>query len=194
MTDINETAVKAMQEFLEALGLDLHELGMEKTPQRVAQTYAEFFSGLRKDPADQWGDFFTTPSEGIVALSNIRFHSICEHHLLPFFGTVHIAYCPRDGKIAGFSHFVDVVDIVTHRPQLQERMTDQIRCSIDNGLQSQGTLVIVRATQLCLTMRSQQAQDAVTITVSSSGCLAKGTAQYTEAWNLLMQEQVFDHE
>ena len=188
MTEMNQTAVKAMQEFLEALGLDLHELGMEKTPQRVAQAYAEFFSGLRKNPADQWGELFTTPSNGMVAVRDIRFNSICEHHLLPFFGTVHVAYCPRDGKIAGFSHFADIVDTFSHRPQLQERMTDQIRCCIDEGLQPKGTLVIVKATQMCLTMRNHLAQNSVTVTTSGSGCLSEGMAQYSGAWKMLMKE------
>ena len=188
MTENNAKAIAAMKEFLEALGLDLRELGMEKTPMRVAQAYAEFFSGLKEDPKEKWGDLFMTQSNGIVAVRNIHFHSICEHHLLPFFGTVHIAYCPQHGKIAGFSHFADVINVFALRPQLQERMTDQICKSIDSGIGSRGTLVVVKATQLCLTMRNHIAQDSNITTASSSGCLAEGTPEYRDAWKLLMQE------
>ena len=84
----NEKAVAAMRQFLEALGLDLTALGMEKTPHRVAETFARFFSGLQENPDDEWNNPIVTQSKGLVSVRNIRFHSLCEHHLLPFFGTV----------------------------------------------------------------------------------------------------------
>ena len=85
----NEKAVAAMRQFLEALGLDLQALGMEKTPHRVAQAFGEFFSGLRENPDDEWQAPIATQSDGLVVVRNIRFHSMCEHHLLPFFGSIH---------------------------------------------------------------------------------------------------------
>jgi GTP cyclohydrolase I len=188
MTENMERAEQAMKDFLEALGLDLHELRMEKTPMRVAQAYAQFFSGLQEEPAAQWGDLITTKSQGLVSVRNLHFQSICEHHLLPFFGTVHIVYCPRDGKIAGFGHFAEVLKTISCRPQLQERMTDEICAAIDEGLQSQGTIVMVKGTHMCLTMLNRLAQDSDIITVSASGCLQQGTEYFDKAWNLLIQE------
>ena len=182
----NEKAVQAMAQFLEALGVDIVALGMEKTPYRVAEAFGQFFSGLRENPDDEWKNPIITQTNGLVAVQNIRFHSMCEHHLLPFFGTVHIAYYPRGGRIAGFGHFVHAVDILARRPQLQERLTEQLCHSIDKGLQPEGVLVIVQATHLCLTMRSAMAADSHITTASSCGCLAAGTEAYKEAWDMLM--------
>lgn len=183
---VNEKAVKAMAQFLEALGVDIAALGMEKTPYRVAEAFGQFFSGLRENPDAEWNNPIVTQTNGLVAVRHIRFHSMCEHHLLPFFGTAHIAYYPRGGRIAGFGHFVQAVDILARRPQLQERLTEQLCQSINRGLQPEGVLVIVQATHLCLTMRSAMAADSNIITASSSGCLAAGTEAYKEAWDMLM--------
>ena len=185
----NEKAVAAMRQFLEALGLDLQALGMEKTPHRVAQAFGEFFSGLRKNPDDEWQAPIATQSDGLVVVRNIRFHSMCEHHLLPFFGSVHVAYYPKNGTIAGFGHFVRAVDILARRPQLQERMTDDLCQSICRGLNPEGVLIIVKATHLCLTMRDRMAIDSNIVTTASSGCLKEGTAAYDQAWKLLMEEE-----
>lgn len=185
----NEKAVAAMRQFLEALGLDLQALGMEKTPHRVAQAFGEFFSGLRENPDDEWQASIATQSDGLVVVRNIRFHSMCEHHLLPFFGSVHVAYYPKNGTIAGFGHFVRAVDILARRPQLQERMTDDLCQSICRGLDPEGVLIIVKATHLCLTMRDRMAIDSNIVTTASSGCLKEGTAAYDQAWKLLMEEE-----
>lgn len=178
-----------MRQFLEALGLDLQALGMEKTPHRVAQAFGEFFSGLRENPDDEWQAPIATQSDGLVVVRNIRFHSMCEHHLLPFFGSVHVAYYPKNGTIAGFGHFVRAVDILARRPQLQERMTDDLCQSICRGLDPEGVLIIVKATHLCLTMRDCMAIDSNIVTTASSGCLKEGTAAYDQAWKLLMEEE-----
>lgn len=185
----NEKAVAAMRQFLEALGLDLQALGMEKTPHRVAQAFGEFFSGLSENPDDEWQAPIATQSDGLVVVRNIRFHSMCEHHLLPFFGSVHVAYYPKNGTIAGFGHFVRAVDILARRPQLQERMTDDLCQSICRGLDPEGVLIIVKATHLCLTMRDRMAIDSNIVTTASSGCLKEGTAAYDQAWKLLMEEK-----
>lgn len=185
----NEKAVAAMRQFLEALGLDLQALGMEKTPHRVAQAFGEFFSGLRENSDDEWQAPIATQSDGLVVVRNIRFHSMCEHHLLPFFGSVHVAYYPKNGTIAGFGHFVRAVDILARRPQLQERMTDDLCQSICRGLNPEGVLIIVKAIHLCLTMRDRMAIDSNIVTTASSGCLKEGTAAYDQAWKLLMEEE-----
>lgn len=179
-----------MRQFLEALGLDLKKLDMEKTPQRVAQAFGSFFSGLQEDPDAEWENPIPAQSDGLVAVRNIRFHSLCEHHLLPFFGSVQIAYYPQDGKIAGFGHFVHAVDILARRPQLQERFTQQLCQSITRGLEARGVLVIVRATHLCMTMLDKMAIDSGIVTVASSGCLKEGSEAYNQAWKLLTEENV----
>lgn len=185
----NERAVAAMRQFLEALGLDLTALGMEKTPHRVAQAFTKFFSGLQENPDDEWKNPIITRSNGLVSVRNIRFHSLCEHHLLPFFGTVHVVYYPKDNRIAGFGHFVRAVDILARRPQLQERMTEELCESIVRGLDPEGVLIVVKATHLCLTMRDGLAIDSNIMTTATAGCLKEGTDAYREAWNLVMEEK-----
>ncbi|MGN0948855.1 GTP cyclohydrolase I [uncultured Megasphaera sp.] len=185
----NERAVAAMRQFLEALGLDLEKLGMEKTPHRVAQAFGEFFSGLWENPDDEWQSPIATQTDGLVVVRNIRFHSMCEHHLLPFFGSVHLAYYPKNGTIAGFGHFVRAVDILARRPQLQERMTEELCQSICRGLDPKGVLIVVKATHLCLTMRDRMAIDSNIVTTATAGCLKEGTEAYHQAWKMLMEEE-----
>lgn len=183
---VNEEAVSAMRQFLEALGLDVEALGMDKTPYRVAEAFSRFFSGLNEDPDEEWRRPIATKTTGLVAVRGLRFQSICEHHLLPFFGTVHIAYCPRGGKIAGFGHFARAVDILARRPQLQERFTEALCQSLCRGLNPEGVLVIVKAKHLCLTMCEGLASDSNIITAAAQGCLQAGLPRYHQAWKLLM--------
>ena len=181
----NLKAAEAMASFLKALGLDLPALGMEKTPGRVAEAFRSFFSGLWEDPDAEWANPIISPSSGLVAVRNIRFQSMCEHHLLPFFGTVQIAYYPGGGRIAGFGHFVRAVDILARRPQLQERFTEEICRSLCRGLAPEGALVVVKATHLCMTMRDRLAADTDIVTTAAAGCLQVGTTQYEQALHLL---------
>lgn len=190
---VNPEAVQAMRQFLEALGLDLTALGMEKTPYRVAEAFGQFFSGLQENPDSEWHNPIISQTNGLVAVRNIRFQSICEHHLLPFFGTVHLAYCPKDGRIAGFGHFARAVSVLARRPQLQERLTEDLCQSLCRGLSPEGVLVIVKATHLCLTMREGMAADSDIVTVAASGCLQSGTRAYDQAWNMLMGADAADH-
>ena len=177
-----------MTSFLEALGLDLTELDMEKTPQRVTDMYAYLFNGLAKDTKHIWGDLFPAENDGIVAVKDIPFYSMCEHHLVPFFGRVSLAYKPGHGLVAGFSKFTKLVELLSHRPQLQERLTEQIAQSIVDGIQAQGVLVVVEAQQLCMTMRGDMAQGTTTLTSSSRGCFAENSELYHQAWMLLGQD------
>ena len=170
---------------MEALGLDLQQLDMEKTPARVAEMSGYLFSGLGKDTADVWGELFQSENDGIVAVKDIPFYSMCEHHLVPFFGRVSIAYKPKDGMVAGFGKFTKLVDIVSHRPQLQERMTEQLAEAVMQGLQAEGVLVIAEAQQLCMTMRGDLANGTSTITSACRGCFDHDSSMYSQAWNLL---------
>ena len=158
-----EKAGEAIRSFLEALGLDLTELDMEKTPQRVADMYAYLFNGLGKDTKHIWGELFQAENDSIVAVKNIPFYSMCEHHLVPFFGRVSLAYKPGNGLVAGFSKFTKLVELLSHRPQLQ-------------------------AQQLCMTMRGDMANGTTTLTSASRGCFAENSELYHQAWMLLGQD------
>ncbi len=180
-------AIAAVQDFLAAMDIDLAEEGMERTPERVVKLYEYLFSGRGKATASLWGELFPTPARGIIAVRQIPFYSMCEHHLVPFFGEVQIAYIPREGRVAGFSKFMKLVELIAHRPQLQERFTRQLTDAVQRDLAADGVLVIVEAQQLCMTMRGDAAPGARTVTSESVGCLASGTRRYQEAWLLLMK-------
>lgn len=182
---MNEKAVEAMRDFLEALGLDLQQLDMEKTPARVAEMYGCLFSGLKKDVSQVWGELFQSENDGIVAVKDIPFYSMCEHHLVPFFGRVSLAYKPRQGMVAGFGKFTKLVDIISHRPQLQERMTQQLAEAVMQGLAAEGVLVIAEAQQLCMTMRGDLAHGTSTVTSACRGCFERDAELYNQAWELL---------
>ena len=164
MSERNEKAIQAMRDFLEAIGVDISKQGMEKTPERVARMYEFLFNGMNADTASIWGETFDAGSEGIVAVRHIPFYSMCEHHLVPFFGEVSIAYLPATGKVAGFSKFSRLVELLSHRPQLQERLTAQIAAAVQRDLMARGVLVTVEAQQLCMTMRGDLAHGTRTIT------------------------------
>ena len=182
---MNKKAVQAMQDFLEAVGVDLKASGMEKTPERVAGMYEYLFNGIGVSTDDVWGELFKVENEGIVAVRDIPFYSMCEHHLVPFFGKVSIAYKPHEGSIAGFSKFTRMVEIISHRPQLQERMTEDIARAVEQGLKADGVLVIVEAQQLCMIMRGDMAHGSKTITSSARGCFKSDRESYHQAWNML---------
>lgn len=185
MRDTNERAVRAMRDFLEALGIDLAARGMEKTPERVAKMYASLFDGLGCDTKDLWGELFHTGADGLVAVRHIPFHSMCEHHLVPFFGEVSIVYLPRDGQVAGFGKFVKLVDCLAHQPQLQERLTAQIAHAVADGLGARGVLTVVTAQQLCMTMRDSRAHGTQTVTSEYTGVFATDHGLCQQAWSLL---------
>ena len=188
---MNEKAVRAMREFLEALGIDLGAAGMEKTPERVAKMYELLFDGVGRQTREIWGETFDAGpgAEGIVAVRHIPFYSMCEHHLVPFFGEVNIAYLPALGGVAGFSKFAKLVEIISHRPQLQERMTGEIAEAIAADLLSPAVLVTVEAQQLCMTMRGDLAHGTRTVTSCSTGRFREDEALRRQAWNLLGKEQ-----
>ena len=185
---MNDRAVRAMREFLEALGLDLEREGMEKTPERVAEMYEMFFDGVGRGTEDIWGETFAVESvsEGLVAVRNIPFYSMCEHHLVPFFGNVHLAYLPAPGGIAGFSKFTQLVERIAHRPQLQERLTAQIAEAVETGLRADGVLVVVEAQQLCMMMRRDAAHGTSTLTNAVLGRFRQDAALREQAMALLL--------
>ena len=178
-------AERAMREFLTAVGVDLAAQGMEETPARVAQLYAELFAGLHTDAKDLWSDVLTEETDGLVAVRRVPFHSICEHHLLPFFGTAHIVYRPHAGHVAGFGIFTRLVERMARRPQLQERLTTDIACGIEQGLGAEGVLVVLDAQQLCMTMRGARAHGTRTTTSACRGIFCADKTMELQAWQML---------
>ena len=178
-------AERAMREFLTAVGVDLAAQGMEETPARAAALYAELFGGLHTDTQDLWADVLTEETDGLVAVRSISFHSICEHHLLPFFGTAHIVYRPHAGHVAGFGVFARLVARMAQRPQLQERLTEDIAREIEQGLGAEGVLVVLDARQLCMTMRGARAHGTRTTTSACRGLFREDKTMELQAWKMI---------
>ncbi len=162
----------AVAEILAAIGEDAARPGLQSTPKRVAEAYAEFFSGVGVDPAEILAD--SVPSGGLselVLLRDIEFRSVCEHHLLPFLGVAHVAYVPGD-RIVGLGRLAHVVEVVASRPQLQEHLTEQIADAIQDGLNPHGVLVVVDAVHGCVTARGPRQTGSSTLTMASRGSLS----------------------
>jgi len=170
-----EKIKEAIKVILNAVGEDVNRDGLKETPRRVADFYEEIFSGLNQDPQKEIKLYSAPNHQGMIIAKDISFNSLCEHHLLPFFGKVHIAYLPDDDRITGFSRLARVVEIIAHRPQLQERLTSQIADALMNSLNPRGVLVIVEAEQLCLTMRGIRKSGSLTITTAAKGEMRKET-------------------
>ncbi len=143
---------RAVKEIFLAIGEDPEREGIRKTPQRVARMYAEVFAGLYQDPDEVFQTSFAEKYNEMVLLKDIPMHSMCEHHLLPFTGLAHVAYIP-DGRVAGLSKLARVVDHFARRPQVQERLTEQIADFIQSRLETKGVAVVIEATHSCMTIR-----------------------------------------
>jgi GTP cyclohydrolase I len=173
-----------VRELLEAIGEDPDRPGLRLTPDRVADTYADFFGGVGEDPGAPLASTIsvtrgpapeTLPS-GAVMLRGIRFRSVCEHHLLPFRGTAHLAYLPGE-QVVGLGALPKVVDILASRPQVQERLGEQIADAIASALDTRGVLVVLEASHECVTMRGDRQSDASTVTIAARGELAEPSAR-----------------
>ncbi len=164
----HERIRKAVREILIAVGEDPNREGLLETPDRVARMYAEVFAGLHTDPSIHLQKTFTQKHDEMVLVKDIEFSSSCEHHLLPFIGKAHIAYLPN-GRVVGLSKLARVVEAVAKRPQVQERMTEQIADLIMTHLKPRGVAVIVEASHSCMTIRGVRKPGAMTITSSMRG-------------------------
>ena len=158
----------AVREILLAVGEDPDREGLRETPDRVARMYAELFSGLHKDPRQLLEKTFTEKYNEMVTVNDIGFDSLCEHHLLPFMGKAHVAYIPN-GKIVGLSKLARVVEVLSRRPQVQERMTEQIADLLMAELDAQGVGIILEATHTCMTIRGVRKPDSVMKTSAMRG-------------------------
>lgn len=168
---MNRRAIEGIEMFLDAIGIDIQEAGMEKTPERVVTLFEDLFRGTKQTDKDALGDCFPTDYQGLVGVANIPFYSVCEHHLMPFFGMVDIVYEPVDGKVAGLGRLSKLVDVYGRRPQLQERMASQIADAIERELGATGVMVRMRATHLCMLMKGEVSLDTKAVTMECRGSL-----------------------
>lgn len=176
---------RAVTELLLAIGEDPTRDGLRDTPARVARAYQEIFSGIHTDPAELLTTNFDLGHEELVLVKGIEVYSVCEHHLLPFFGVAHVGYIPGfGGKITGLSKLARVVDVYAKRPQVQERLTTQIADAIESALQPAGVIVILEAEHLCMSMRGIRKTGATTITSTARGSLKEEPAR-SEVMNLI---------
>lgn len=181
-----ERAARAVRELLLALGEDPSREGLEDTPRRVAEMYRALFAGRFEDPAEILSRTFAEPSGELVLVRDIEVASTCEHHLLPFVGTAHVAYVPGE-RVVGLSKLVRLVDAFARRPQVQERMTQQIADAMDEHLGAAGVLVAVRAEHFCMRLRGVRKAGSSTWTVASRGSLRDDDRARAEALALIRQ-------
>jgi GTP cyclohydrolase I len=175
---------KAVREILLAIGEDADREGLKKTPHRVAKMYQEVFSGLLEDPDKVFSTTFQEKYDEMVLLKDIPLNSMCEHHLLPFSGLAHVAYVP-DGRVAGLSKLARVVDHFACRPQVQERLTEQIADFIDSRLETKGVAVVIEATHTCMTIRGVKKSGSRMVTSAMRGCFLKDSRSRHEVLSLI---------
>ena len=153
---------------LEGIGEDPQREGLLETPARVARMYEEICGGMQEDAAEHLSTTFTVDDGGMVVERDIRFYSLCEHHLLPFFGTAHVAYIP-DGEVTGLSKLARTVEVYARRPQLQERLTAQVADAIMDNLHAKGAIVMMQAEHMCMSMRGVRKPGSQTVTLAKRG-------------------------
>jgi len=178
----------AVHNILEAIGEDPKKKDLRQTPERVAEMYEEIFSGIKKDAASELEVILDQKHDEIVLLKDIPLYSVCEHHLLPFIGKAHIAYIPKNGRVTGLSKIVRVVDILSKRLQVQERLTTQIAEVIMNKLKPRGVMVILEAEHLCMSMRGVKKPGTLTITSVLRGIFKDNQKTRLEALSLIRQK------
>jgi len=179
---------RAVREILAAVGEDPDREGLLATPGRVARMYAELFSGLRLDPARHLKRVFSETYDELVLVRDISFNSMCEHHLLPFTGVAHIGYVPN-GKVVGLSKLARVVESVSHRPQVQERMTEQIANLLIEELDVKGVAVVIEATHSCMTIRGVRKPGSICVTSAMKGLFRSNLSSRSEVMNLIYGER-----
>jgi GTP cyclohydrolase I len=175
---------KAVRMLLEGIGEDPDRDGLRETPARVARMYAEICGHGDHDPHEALRKTFKEDHHEIVLVKDIAFYSLCEHHLLPFFGKAHVAYIPN-GKIVGISKLARVVDAFARRPQVQERMTSQIADLIEESLGAEGVAVIIEGVHTCMTMRGVKKPGSTVITSAMRGDFRKRITSRTEIMSLI---------
>ena len=186
----DEGAIKtAVTSIIKAIGEDPKREGLVDTPRRMAEMYEELFVGLGKDPKEELAVGYELGHREMVIVRDIPFYSMCEHHLLPFYGTVDIGYIPDvSGRVVGISKLARVVEILARRPQIQERMTTQIADAIFEGLGADGVALVVKATHLCMIMRGIEKPGSSVITSAIRGAFRRKPASRAEFFSLIQNK------
>ena len=181
-----ERIARGVREILLGIGEDPQRAGLERTPERVADMYAEVFSGIGGTPAGELDVLFDAGHDEMIMVRDIPMQSFCEHHLIPFIGKAHVAYIPNEqGQITGLSKLARLVDRLSRRPQVQERLTTQIADAMEEALEPRGTLVVIEAEHLCMSMRGIRKPGSQTVTSAVRGIFRANTATRAEAMGLI---------
>lgn len=180
-----EKIIAGVKLILEGVGEDINREGLRGTPERVARMYAEILRGLHEDPASHLEVLFTEETDEMVLVKDIPFYSVCEHHLVPFFGHAHVAYIPSNGKVTGLSKLARVVESVARRPQLQERMTSTVADVIMKKLNPLGVGVVIEGEHMCMTMRGVNKPGSKTITSAVRGAFKSNHKTREELMSLI---------
>lgn len=179
----------AVREILEAIGEDPDREGLQETPQRVARMYAEVFAGLHRDISKDIKTFHGEGNDEMILIGDIPFYSMCEHHLLPFHGKAHVVYIPRDGKIFGLSKVARIVDTLSRKPQLQEKLTSEIADAIEQAVDARSVCVVLEAEHLCMTMRGIRKPGSKTVTSAMRGGCRTDLRTRNEALALINRQR-----
>ena len=176
---------KGVKLLLEGIGENPQRTGIQETPKRVASMFSEILGGVSEDPAEQLKVIQGEKHDEMVLIKNIPLYSMCEHHLLPFAGVAHVAYIPKEGRIVGLSKIARVVDILSRRLQVQERLTKQIADLIKEHLKPLGVMVVIEAEHMCMSMRGAKKPKSMTITSAVRGSFRSSRATRSEAMTLI---------
>ncbi len=177
---------QAVKMILEAIGEDSTREGLRETPERVAKLYSEVFGGVHQDARELLKKCFVSDEhDEMVLVKDISFYSMCEHHLMPFYGKAHIAYIPAGGRITGLSKLVRVIEVIACRPQLQERLTTQTADTIMEMLSPKGVVVVIEAEHLCMSIRGVKKPGSITVTSAVRGLFRHSPVSREEAFTLI---------
>lgn len=180
-----EKIKKAVKLFLEGIGENPQREGLRDTPARVAEMCKEIFCGIDQDPEKELEVYFNEEYDEMVIVRDIPFYSICEHHLMPFYGKAHVAYIPKKGRLTGLSKLTRVLEVVSKRPQLQERITSKTADYIMDKLEPHGVAVVIEAEHMCMTMRGVKKPGSKTVTSAVRGIFRKNEASRAEVLSLI---------
>ncbi|WP_217587818.1 GTP cyclohydrolase I FolE [Lentibacillus saliphilus] len=180
---------EAARMILEAIGEDPTREGLQDTPARIARMYAEVFQGMDQDPREYFATIFGEDHEELVLVKDIPFYSMCEHHLVPFYGVAHVGYIPKGGRVTGLSKLARAVEAVTRRPQLQERITATIADSMMETLDPHGVIIVIEAEHMCMTMRGVKKPGSKTVTSAVRGIFKDDPASRAEVFSLIKGQQ-----
>lgn len=191
---VNQNKIKqAVKLFLEGIGEDSAREGLIETPDRVARMCSEIFAGIGEDASGHLSKTFPIERNEIVMEKDITFYSVCEHHLLPFYGKAHIAYMP-DGRVVGLSKLARTVEVYARRPQIQEQMTSQIADAMMEYLAPQGVMVMLEAEHMCMTMRGVKKNGSTTVTIARRGCFEDNPKLQEDFFRMLSDRYINKYE